>query len=452
MRVRNVGIAAAAGLALAAGLAVGGEAQGGAAGSVREEPVASDLRVDARPLHGLTVADARRPSGPRGDGMRVALLKVRAVPGTVRRVQTVSGGDGRLSWAVRSFERPRVTGGIARDVRIDPSRPGIRCAQLGRVRGAAFGWVLPSTGTFRPLGAEVDLQALCATDVHGSGLASRSLLIPDRDPYDRDARLRAAVVWGIAPAAARRVRVTWSGWSRIVPVRDGTFVAVGPPPTGPFVDRDARVVVPGSAADRPRPKRRGRPRVWRPATADRARIAGRLIDPSTGRPSAVVVGTAGGRPCDGGVAPVVAGVVGSVDPALQVVGGAGRECQVLPTLRRGQPPMVTAYGGGIGGSGQDGPDLVDRERLVPGGYQVTILTPPDVVRLELRSAGDVRTVRPVAPGIVHALYDGAALSNGDFTGSGVEAIGIRADGSRVRATGPSGPEGVRLGSAELGGP
>ena len=451
MRTRDLGISVAAGLALAAGLAVGGNARGDERqrGAVRAEPAESDVRVEGAVLHGLTSRIAARAGAAQREGLGLGLLKTRGVPATIRIAQTIPGDAGRLPWAVRTFDRPRVTGGMARDVRVDATRPGIRCAQLGRTRGRDFGWLRPSDGVFRPLAAETDLQAVCATD---AGAVGRRLV---RRPRSRSRpvrpRLEGPTVGRVGPGArvgAQRARDV----ERLVPDGAGprrdvprTRTGARGPVRGPQCPRRG----PGGLGPRDRPS--GPPRPWG-SLAEHGRIAARLVNPSTGRPSAVVVGSVRGRPCDGGVLPIAAGVLGSADPAVETVVGGGRGCNPMPRMRRGAPPMVTGYGGGIGGSGEDGPDLVDRERLVPGGYEVTILTPPDVVRVELRSASDVRTVRPVAPGIVHALYDGAALSNGDFAGPGVEAIGIRADGSRVRATGASGPEGVRLGSAELGGP
>lgn len=450
MRARSVGISAVAGLALAAGLAVGGDADDGLSGGARPEPRGAGVRVDRRALHGPTTQSASR--SPDRDGLRMGLLKTRAIPSSVRVAQALSRVDGRLSWAVRVFDRPRLTGGSAARTRIDTSRPGIPCAQLGRVRGRSFGWVLPDGAVFRPLGAETDLQAVCATDAGSTGIAAAAVLLPDRDPSDPAARIRGTAVWGLAPASVRRVRISWAGWTRTVPVRGGTFLAQGPAPGTRFVERDARVVdadAPARQSSRGRPS--DRPRLYGQAQADRPRIAARLVDPSTGRPSVVVTGTVRDRPCDGGVQPFTAGVVGGVNATVQTVYGRGRACQVIPVLKRGAAPMLVGYGGGIGNAPQDGPDLVGRERLVPGGYAVSIITPPDVVRVELRAPGDVRTVRPVAPGVVHALYDGSANARGDFTGSGVDVIGIRADGSRIRALEAGGPPSVQLGSAELEG-
>jgi hypothetical protein len=460
MRARITGVAVAGGLALSAGLAVGGRADGqdGSGSPVRAEATATALRVDGRAIHGRTVqavVDGRSSGGDAEQRafQRVGLLKTRAVASTVREVQRLPSAGGHAGWAIRTFDRPRLTGGRAVDSRIDRSRPGIACVQVGRTRDDAFGWVRPGGSSFRPLAAETDLLALCATDVHSTGIASRGVLLPDRDPYDPAARVRSAVAWGIAPTAARRVRVTWAGWTRTVPVRDGTFLVVGPPPSGQFVDRDPRVVVDGAAPARsadPGPSRT--PRTYFPGTSTDLRVAARVVDPRSGLPSAIVTGTVRGRPCDAGVLPIAAGVVGGVDPVVGTVSGAGHGCTVLPTLRRGAPPMITGYGGGNAPAERGAPDLTGRERLVPGGFEVTILTPPDVASVEVRSAGDVRTLLPVAPGVVHALYDGAANATGDFTGPGVDVTGIRDDGSRVRASGTGGPNGIELGDAELGGP
>jgi hypothetical protein len=146
--------------------------------------------------------------------------------------------------------------------------------------------------------------------------------------------------------------------------------------------------------------------------------------------------------------PIVAGLVGRVDDAPRTVIGAGAGCQPVSIPRRGSAPVIVGFGGGQ--SPVEGPDLVARQRLVPGNFSITVLTPPDVVRVELRSTVDVRTVRPIAPGIVHALYDGSGSTGGGTTLSpSVEVIGVRADGSTIQARGAMGRSPVRLGSAEL---
>lgn len=452
MRARNVAIAGVAGLALAAGLAVGGDAGGaggapaGPSGPVRPEPAGDALRV-AGPLIGRTARDTATTAD--AGFRRMATVKTRATRGTLRVVQRTPAGGDRLPWALRSFERPRVTGGLASRVRADPTRPGIRCVQLGRLRGSTFGWVLPG-GPFRPSAATTDLLAVCETDATSARPGVGALVLPDRDPYDPDSRARESVVWGLAPRGATRVEVRWAGWTRTVAVRQGTYLVVGPAPRGPFVGPRATVSVPGARTPPARPAPAGRPRAYAPATARDPRIVARLVDPTTGRPVVAIVGTAGGRPCDGGTQPLAAGVVGQVDAITRTITGGGQGCQVVPIPKRGAAPMLIGYGGGTGPT--EGPDLVARQRLVPGSFGVTVLTPPDVVRVELRTPVDVRTVRAVAPGIVHALYDGSAFQSGGLSGSpSIDVVGVRADGSTIRGAGAPSRVPVRLGSAELGG-
>lgn len=463
MRARNAGIAVVAGLALAGGLAVGGEATGGDAtrgddgsGSttsspsggppLRPEPAGADVRVGP-PIEGYGAREQRRSRD--AGARRMFRIKTTATAGTVRVTHRVRAGGERLDWAVRAYERPRVTGGLASRVRADPTRPGIRCVQLGRLRGRTFGWLVPG-GRFRPSAATTDLLTTCENDAGAffTRPGGGAVVVPDRDPRDPDARPRETVVWGLAPAGARRVEVRWAGWRRTVAVHDGTYLVVGPPPTGPFVEQRPVVRVPGRPV-RPAPTRpEGAPRQWSPQVAERPRIAARLVDPATGRPVVVVVGEARGRPCDGGTQPLSAGVVGSADDDTRAVSPIFRDCRAVPIPKRGSAPMITGYGGGVGPEPDRG--IADDLRLVPGRFELTILTPPDVVRVELRTPVDVRTVRPVAPGIVHALYDGSVVEEGGLSGAPpVEVTGVRADGSTVRAAGAPTRATVPLGTAEL---
>jgi hypothetical protein len=450
MRTRITAMAAVAGLALAGGVAVGGDAGGsgsGSGGAARPEPAAADVRPGGGLIHGQTFRFATGPMADRAS-RRLGLTKTRARPGTSRVVQVTDPVGSGLSWAVRTFERPRVTGGLAERVRPDTTRPGIRCAQLGRELDGRFGWLPPGTRTFRPLAGETDLLGVCATDTGAGGIAAKGILIPDRSPRDPDAKVRTAVVWGLAPRGTRSVDVRWAGWRRKVPVRGGTFVALGPAPSGVVVDADPSVV---RAGERP-PAKTGARRFqqFMPTTATDARIVARLIDPVTGGRLAVLAGTAGGKPCVGDAMTVVAGVVGALDESSLTVTGGGRACQVVPIPRRGRPPRLIGYGGAnVQGTG---PDLVARERLVPGRFSVTILTPPDVARVEIRTPVEVRTVRAAAPGVVVAVYDGSGFASG-FGGvqPAIEITGVRNDGSTIRGD-AGGTVPVRLSDAELGRP
>jgi len=432
VRTRTVVPAVVAGLALASGIAV---ADRGTVGgpptvpSVRQRPGvarAADVRIDRRPLS--RAAYARRYGPP---GIPPSFLtSTRPYPGTVRTVARFTDPDGGVPWAVRTFLRRRTTDAEPPS----PRRPSPRhdaCVQVGRAHDGVFGWIWPGSTTLRPLAAATDLLAICRTDRSGPGVSARGFALTDRDPYDERARITRVVAFGIVAPGVRRVEVSLAGWRRTVRVRDGVFLAFGPPPRGPYLGR-LRASAVSSSEDRSAVRSSFTGRM------EHVRRAGSVFDPTAGRGLAVFVGTTAGRPCVADPAPMTGGLVGLPEPITGVLSAFGDQgggsCRLIPRLRPGARPRMIGEGGATVPSADPHARLVaDQQQLVPGRFDTTIQVPPDVVAVEIRSPVDVRTVRPIA-GRVIAVWDGALSGGGMFGDPMLQVVGLRRDGTRVTGT------------------
>lgn len=405
MRRRLIAVAVVLGaLAGAAGAAV--KADDGPAASPSTARSAASTGVPIAPLrdHG------RLPDG-RYDPGRVHLRVHR--PRIALRADDPHGGP---DWAVRVFDAERLT--LQRPAR-SFSRALVvgrnRCVQLGRMRGATFGWVF-GDGRFRRTRFAEDRLVQCTSRSRPELIGRFETVLAIEDPASPQPT--AALVWGYAPDA-REVRVTGTGALDGEAARGRrAFLRLGSPDARPA--RGARIVAgretyPLGAAVRVPPQVGGSlsfPTIV-PGTE---RVEARAPDPAGGPGYGVPVArTREGRPCAGDEGRVVGDRLGDVDLRLALfqpwgglTPGACRPLETAPTRDR-----ACDVGTGFGNAEElEGDDAFLRRarierRLLAGRTTVQAQCHPDVERVTLQTPRDVRTLVPSPVGhVVLAVYDG----------------------------------------------
>lgn len=324
-------------------------------------------------------------------------------PGTVHLIASTPDPDGGAPWAIRTFMAPRVTG-----------KPGVwRCAQLGRVVGGRFGWIRPGTTRLRPVpiayGALTRCGAAGAADRWGS-IGFQALVADALGPAPR---LTGTVAWGLTRPASRAL-TAWIAPDRAgrSTARGGGVIAFGPPAARKW---DV-VLESGGVTRRSLDNGFGESR----RDVHDLRVAARAPDPAGGPTLGLLERTAGnGTSCTVGPAPLVDGQVGQVDADLGLFGG-GNGCspRIAPTR---DDPFV-ALGGSATNGGPQGAAAAaaaraatTTRRTLPGWTSIAGPLPADVVRVEIRTPRDLRTLRAGPRHVLLAVWDGTFPSGTQAT-------------------------------------
>jgi hypothetical protein len=329
---------------------------------------------------------------------------------------------GGLPWVLRQFDAERVV--VDKPVRTLAGAKVIgrsRCVQLGRLRGATFGWIF-GDGQFRKAGIEYPLLQCTALKRQRSVGQLVSILAPG-DPSAPV--VAASVAWGYLPGASEAT-ITGSGAADgAAKVTAGAFLRVG----GPGASRDAASVSGGGRKVSFGP--RGLPSAITKRITFPTLIAGTETteapapDPAGGPHWGMSVAqTVEGVPCSGGPARVVGDQGGGVDLRLGLfteVSLIGQSCRPLQTKPSAARPCD--IGSGFGSAeeleGVDGflEQARVQRRLLAGRTSMYAQCSADVERVTLRTPRDVRTLVPSAAGhTVLAVYDG------EFVGGQMEFI------------------------------
>ena len=330
-------------------------------------------------------------------------------------LQLVDPGGGP-DWAVRVFDAERLS--LRRPSRTLAGARVIgreRCVQLGRLRGATFGWVY-GDGRFRRVGHE-DRLIQCTSRRRPELMARFDAALAIEDPAAP--RLAASVLWGYAPGE-KRVRVVGTGGvDGEATTGSSAFLRVGPPEARPR--HGARVIAGGDTYplgphEPPLPPRVRRGLRFPTPIPGTEQIEGRAPDPSGGPGYGVEVAkTREGQPCAGFEGRVVGERVGDVDLRLAlfsegpgITSGACRPLETAPT--RDRPCDVGTGYRDVDEMHADDAFLrrarIER-RLLPGRTFVRAQCHPDVETVTLQTPRDVRTLVPSPVGrVILAVYDG----------------------------------------------
>ncbi|HEX8087183.1 MAG TPA: hypothetical protein VF529_23090 [Solirubrobacteraceae bacterium] len=406
--------------ALVAG-ALAGAVAAAVAADDESRPVAATARSgDPRPV---PIAAPQRHPGRLPDGRydpsRVHYRVHR--PKIAVRVPDPAGGP---AWAVKVFDAERIS--LRRPAR--SLRRGLivgrnRCAQVGRLRDGAFGWVF-GDGRFRRIGLE-DRLVQCTSRRRPEPEARIETTLRIEDPAAPEPA--ATIVWGLAPGATE-VRVAGFGNDGPAATRFGAFLRVGGADDRPR--DDARLLlggrtVPLGGRRAPSPGELGGGHGLRFPTPipGTERIEARAPDPAGGPGYGILVAeTREGQPCGGGEGQVVGDRIGGVDLALGLFYGgetlSGQACRPLDTAPT--PERACDVGTGFRNAEElEGNDLFLRRarierRLLAGRTTIRAQCHPAVERVTLQTPRDVRTLIPSPVGhVILAVYDG------DFPGGDV---------------------------------
>jgi hypothetical protein len=391
------------------------------------------VQVDGRRF-GPSFGTVARPQPPRGSASASAipisdvapgrLADGRYAPGWVQyRVTrsklavTLDDPAGGLPWVLKRFDADRVvvnrpTRSLAKAKRIGRST----CVQLGRLQGAAFGWVY-ADGRFRRAGTEYPLLQ-CTALKHPAPVVKLASTLGLGDPAVP--QVTGSVVWGLMPGATA-VSVTGSGGADgAAKVAGGAFLRIGGPgahPAAASVSGGGRTVRLGA--------RRGLPsgiakRLKFPTlVAGTETIEAPAPDPAGGPHWGMwAARTQEGVPCAAGPTRVVGDRGGEVDLRVGLFEEgslSAQSCRPLETKPTAKRPCD------IGWSGGNAEELEGQEaflaqaraqrRLLAGRTSLYAVCGADVERVTLRTPRDVRTLVPSAVG--HAIL---AVFDGDFVG------------------------------------
>lgn len=210
-RTRTLILSAVVGVALAGGVAI---ASG--AGTPGDPAVAA-----------TTPTLAPQPTSP-AVGARIGMgMGAAGIAATARVVATQPDPAGGAPWAVRTFQR-RALATYVRGVE-QPGRGLVWCAQLGRIVGGQFVWIMPGAERVGPLKLDEGETTSCATTSPiAQDLGVMIASMPDRPVRDLQARIGATVLWGAVDGPVETARVDQGGRRiPISPVRHG-FLHVMP--------------------------------------------------------------------------------------------------------------------------------------------------------------------------------------------------------------------------------
>ena len=327
---------------------------------------------------------------------------------------TLDDPAGGLPWVLKQFDADRVvvekpTRSLTGAKRVGRSR----CVQLGRLRGATFGWVY-GDGEFRAAGTEYPLLQCTSLKRPApvGGLVSTLGLADAAAPS-----VTGSVVWGYL-RGAKEATVSGSGSADgPAKVTDGAFLRLG----GADARRDGASVSGGGRTLRL--GARGLPSVITRRLTFPTLVAGTeaveapVPDPAGGPHYGMQVArTQEGVPCAVGPARIVGDRGGDVDLRLALFTGrrlTGESCRPLETKPSAKRPCDIGWGGGNAEEleGQDAflaRARVER-RLLARRTGIYGVCGADVERVTLRTPRDVRTLVPSAVG--HAVL---AVVDGDF--------------------------------------
>lgn len=321
---------------------------------------------------------------------------------TVRLAAQVPGSGGAPGWAVRTFRAERRSlRAPARTLDRPVWRMRVVCTELLRTYRGSEGWLYPDN-RFRPIapGAPLLTSACASTRPARETAELVTRAAPDpRGEWIPD----SSVVWGVAPAGARRATVEGlAGGRRSARIGPhGAFLIPVPDAASPrgaavvYALRDggtARVRL-SSVARAVRSKRGPVPGT--------EQLEALTPDPAGGPSLGFLVADRGdGGTCVGGAAQAVGNRIGLVETSLGLFyeGGLRRaDCRpprVPPTRTL---PVVSGMGFSSGHSGED--DLFLRRarierRLQRGRLEISAICHPDVERVTIQTPRDVRTLVP----------------------------------------------------------
>ncbi len=340
-------------------------------------------------------------------------------PRIVARLADPSGGPG---WAVKVFDAERLA--LQRPARTLARARVIgrnRCVQLGRVQGAAFGWVY-GDGRFRRAGIE-DPLLQCTGRKRPRAEARIASVLTIADPAAP--AVARSVVWGLAPTGGPVTVAGTHGADGPATVEDGAFLRLGDPSARPAAD--ATVSVGARTIDLspvgPQLPAELRSRITFPTiVADSERIEAPAPDPAGGpRYGLIVAATAEGVPCVSGPVRVVADRGGDVDLRLALFTErplSPMSCRPLRTAVSDKRPCDLGWGFGNAEELEIGDAFNARarlqRRLLAGRTTINAQCSADVARVTLRTPRDVRELVPSPVGLaVLGVYDGEFV-DGEF--------------------------------------
>lgn len=347
-------------------------------------------------------------------------------PGSIRLVARTADPHGGPPWAIRMFRGRETYNGHAKG-------RWRRCGQLGRVVGGRFGWIVAGSTVLQPLGLDNGWSTRCepmtlpgdrnpapgAERPQAFGQWSLETLVSR--PLGPVPHLAGTVAWGIVRAGSRDARA-WIAPDRSAAQRaaGGAVIVFGPSSAhrADLVVR-ARTVGGSLSSARPlAPRAQPLPAPMRgvlppsgPATGRDLRVVARAGDPAGGPPLAIARGTLGGRACVSSPGTLVDDQVGQVVPGFGLF-DATTGCGPLPKPTAAEPFSL----GQTASSGTDRSELpiaaaVQRARA--GARRTTVgqqtvmygSVLPGIVRVQISTPSDVRTLLPGTHHAILAVWD-----------------------------------------------
>ncbi|WP_026910208.1 hypothetical protein [Patulibacter minatonensis] len=422
--------------AIAAGVLAGGIAAaldqdspaaprgGGAAGELPTER--GPLRTA---LPGVGLPTSRTPALP------IVYPKIRGTAARV--VATVPDPYGGPRWAVRTFRRP--------DIRFLPGPRRVRrgtldCAQVGRMLGGRFVWILPGARRAVDVPVGTTDNTVC-TDLGRAGTVD-VLRIPVGRAGASRPTVAATIVWGLTRHAGARAELRNA--TSVTPLPDvggGARLVVrrGDVPLGGRTLRVDGRRVRGGIGALPLFEPVGRTRIANAPVASGLRIDAVVADRAGDRPRLLVSAARDGSRCIGLTGSLVGGEGVRVATRLGALLSSGVACTVPPRMAtRGWSPV-----GGFAGSGGDSASADRRHtlerRALPGFSASIVAVPRDVVELDVQDGTGLRTVRTASLGDIRlAVSLGGGdlpllpISAGFLTGQKRVLVGRDATGRTVR--------------------